>query len=189
MSIRIPVILAIVAAATSAGDATAQLPRARALTCTLAIPRAAWVAANCEEPSPAVHNGIRPLQVAKWTTLGAAVVAAAYGYNENRLADSRFEDLDRLCQQQPVRCTPRTASGSYVDAELESRYQEVRKLDRRATVGLVGAEVGLAAAVGMFLLDLRNAGREPPDIPYKPPKLEVGTSRSGGLRVGYRVLR
>ena len=129
----------------------------------------------------------RRLALLKWVAAGATVVAAAYGYEENRLADSRFEDLDRLCQAQPDRCTPRTSSGAYVDAELEARYQEVRRLDRRATVGLVSAEAGVAASVTLFLLDLRHAGREPPNIPYKPPRLEVGPGRDGGVQVDVRL--
>ena len=134
-------------------------------------------------------RGRRPLRLLKWVAVGGTVVAGAYGYEENRLADSRFGDLDKLCQAQPARCTPRTPSGAYTDPELEARYQEVRRLDRRATVGLVSAEIGVAASVALFLLDLRHAGHEPPNIPYRPPRLEIGPARDGGVRLGVHLQR
>ncbi len=158
----------------------------------LALPRwpeSAAPAATRGQSARDSSHARRPLALAKWIAAGATVVAAAYGYEENRLADSRFEDLDKLCQAQPARCSPRTPSGAYVDAELEARYQEVRRLDRRATFGLVSAELGVATSLTLFLLDLRHAGREPPNIPYKPPRLEIGPARDGGVRLGVTLRR
>ncbi len=117
------------------------------------------------------------------------MLAAAVGYDANRVADSRYQELDRICQTNPARCLPRLPGGEYTDAELESRYQDVKRMDRRATFGLVGAELGVGAALALFLLDLRHAGREPPDIPYKPPALEVGPSRSGGMELRLQLRR
>ncbi len=134
--------------------------------------------------SAAVEHGIRPIAVAKWTAAAGAVAAAVYGYHENRQADTRFDQLDRLCQEQPDRCQGRTASGAYQDADLEARFQEVKRLDHRAALGLVGAEVGVAAAVTLFLLDLHHAARNPPNIPYHPPRIELLPQPDGvGLRI------
>ncbi len=132
----------------------------------------------------AVEHGIRPIAVAKWTAAAGAVAAAVYGYHENRQADTRFDQLDRVCQEQPDRCQGRTASGAYQDADLEARFQEVKRLDHRAALGLVGAEVGVAAAVTLFLFDLHHAAGNPPNIPYHPPRIELLPQPDGvGLRI------
>lgn len=164
----------------------------RALLAALVLCGGTRLAAQNAVPAPPADStaansprtGIRPIAVAKWTALAGTVAAAVYGYRENRQADTRFDQLDRLCQEQPDRCQARTASGAYQDAELEARFQEVKRLDHRAALGLVGAEVGVAAALTLFLLDLHHASGNPPDIPYHPPRIQLVPRPDGvGLRI------
>ncbi len=169
----------------AAGTDSAATPRAAATPGIPALP-----AALPTDSSPAfapAPRGIRPVAVAKWATLLLSTAAAVYGYRENRLADSRYGDLDRICQADPTRCQARTSTGAYQDAQLEAQYQEVKQLDHRAAVGLVGAEVGIATTVALFLLDLRHAVRNPPNIPYNPPKLQVVPRRDGGVEIKARL--
>lgn len=128
----------------------------------------------------------RPVRVAKWTTLAAAAGAASYGFASNRRADRAYEDLERLCQQDRERCSARLPGGAYSDPALEAEYQRIRGLDRRARVALIAGQVGVAASVALFILDLRNE-RPPGNIPFDPDRLRLGANRDGGVTVGWRM--
>lgn len=183
-------VLATILPLACAGGVAAQAKRAPALADSIGGRSSALAVDGRPAPALAVDSVRRrspAIRIAKWLALGTGVAFAVYGYHQNRLADSRYEKLDRACQFDPVHCLPRTSSGAFVDPELERQFQDVLRLDRRATVGLVGAEIGFGAAVALFLLDLRNARREPPNIPYTPPRVEVGTSPEGRLEVGLRL--
>jgi hypothetical protein len=135
------------------------------------------------EPPP---GDWRALRIAKWSMVGVSVGAALYGFSNNQRADDAFEELERMCQADVQRCAGRTASGAYADPVLESAFQEIRRLDRRARVGLVAGQAAVASAVVLFILDLRN-DRPPPNIPYdgRMPRLEP--ARTGGLALVWRV--
>jgi hypothetical protein len=119
-----------------------------------------------QEPEPP-HQALRPLRIAKWGALATAAGAAVYGFVQNHRADDRFNQLEQLCQDQPVRCSVRGPGGAYQDPEFEELYGEVRSLDRRAHAGLLLGQIGVAATVAFFLLDLDKT-RRPPDIPFVP---------------------
>jgi hypothetical protein len=126
----------------------------------------------------------RPLRIAKWTALLGAVGSATYGFVRSGEADDGYRALDELCELQTTRCAARTPSGAYLDAELEARYQRVRSHDRHARMGLIASQVGIAATVVLFLLDLGNDSR-PPDIPYVPKGL--GLHIGGQQRIELRL--
>lgn len=123
------------------------------------------------------------LGVAKWTTLFAAAGLAAYGFELNGEADRVYAELEEKCAARPGRCAARHADGSFVDQELEDQYQRVLRLDRRARVALVAGQLGLAASVVLFVLDIDAEGK-PPDIPYVPLRL---ASRADGVSLQVRV--
>jgi hypothetical protein len=106
------------------------------------------------------------MRIAKWGTLAGAAAGAIYGFVQNHRADDLFNDLERLCQDQPVRCSLRDAGGAYRDPEFEALYGDVRHLDRRAHTALLLSQIGVATSVVLFLLDLDNT--RPPDIPFVP---------------------
>ena len=140
------------------------------------------------ESSVQQRSGWRPLAVAKWTTAAAAAGAAVYGVVQNRRADNQFEDLEQVCVEEPFRCEERLPNGAYVDAELEARYQDVRDLDGRARAALIAGQIGVAASVALFILDLRNSDG-PQNIPYEPRTFDVMPARDGGvsLRLNLRL--
>jgi hypothetical protein len=119
------------------------------------------------DTAPPVAGGLRPLRVAKWTTLIAAAASGIYGFVENARADDRFAELEQQCQARRAECRRRTADGAYEDAALEELYQRVRRHDRRAHRALLSGQIGVAASVGLFLLDLGNV-RPPSDVPWVP---------------------
>lgn len=140
-------------------------------------------------PPPAAvppHATWSALRVSKWATLTATLGAAVYGLTRVRRADDQYEQLERACEAAPADCRDRAADGSYRDLELERQYQSVLRQDHRARTGLLASQVGAAASVVLFILDLRHA-RGPGDIPYHPPRgLEVAPG-SDGLEVRLRL--
>ena len=126
------------------------------------------------------------IRVGKWVTFGLAAGAATYGVVANRDADDRYEDLERVCEADPTRCGPRDTSGKYTDAALEREYQDIVRLDDRAKLSLIAAQAALLGSVVLFILDLpRHGGGE--DIPYKPPRFQVGVTPDARLELRYRV--
>lgn len=115
------------------------------------------------------------LRIAKWTTLLASAGIAAYGFQVNGEADGLYADLEAVCNSDPDRCASRHGDGSFADQELEDRYQRVLSLDRRARIALVTGQLGLAASVLLFVLDI-DADAAPPDIPYVPVKFEASAN-------------
>ena len=124
--------------------------------------------------------------VGKWLTLAGAAGAAAWGITSNREADRRYEDLERLCVSDPDRCHRRTSGGAFSDAALEQEYQAILDLDDRAKLALAAAEISVATSVVLFILDLpRNTRGE--DIPYHPPRLEIGVDGRNRLSLGIHI--
>ena len=112
------------------------------------------------------------LRVAKWTSLLGSTGAAVYGFTQNRTADREYEEIERLCQNDPAACITTPGSNAYADPALEARYQSIVQRDDRARVALLAGQIGLAASVLMFILDLpENA--TPDDIPYDPRRLRL----------------
>jgi len=127
------------------------------------------------------------LKVAKWSTLLGSGAALGYGIIANRQADRDYEEIERICAATPERCT-RLTNGQYADADLEARYRDVVDLDDRAKLSLTAGQVGLAASLVLFILDLpSDPGTE--DIPYEPGKLRIGSRADGSFQVGYTLTR
>jgi hypothetical protein len=144
-----------------------------------------------DAPAPAEvlaqQNGRLPaLRIAKWTVAGATAGTALYGFLKNRRADDLYLELEELCSADAERCDDRLPGGAYADPELERRYQDVRAIDRRARTALVVGQVGVAASVVLFILDLRNRD-DPENIPYEPQGLTLTPARDGGLSLGWSL--
>lgn len=131
------------------------------------------------------RRGWYPLRIAKWTLLTGSAAAGVYGFVQSNEADDRYVRLERLCQEQQSTCRQRTSDGAYVDPEFEGLFQDVRDLDNRSHTALLIGEIGVAASVALFLLDLDNS-TGPSDIPWTPARLEImpGVDR---VEVGVRV--
>ena len=125
------------------------------------------------------------VKVGTGVTGAAAAGAAVGGVVWNREADRRYEDLEMTCSNTPARCSRLTPGGAFNDAELESEYQDILKLDDRAQLALIASEVAIAASVVLFILDLPRDNATA-DKPYTPPKLQVRPRRSG-FELSYRI--
>jgi hypothetical protein len=133
-----------------------------------------------------VRYAFRPLRIAKWTTLLVSGGAAAYGFTENRTADRDYEQLERECEAQPLSCLKGPDGEAYANAEMEQRYQRIVERDDRARLALLGGQIGLAASVIMFIIDLPDRVT-PEDIPYDPRPLRVGLRRDGSTELAFSL--
>jgi hypothetical protein len=130
-----------------------------------------------------VRYPLRPLRIAKWTTLVIAGGAAAYGFSQNRIADRDYEALERECEASPPACAKVAGSDVYADPQLEQRYQNILERDDRARLALLGGQLGILASVVMFIIDLPDR-ETPEDIPYDPKPIRFGLRGDGGTELG-----
>lgn len=131
-------------------------------------------------PQSAARVRPRLLRVGKWTLLGAALGMGAYALVRSQDAEEQYETLRRLCETDQTRC--QLQGSRYADPEAETLYQTAILHDRRARIGIVGAQVSLLGSVALFIADLGN-DRGPEDIPYP-------SSRSRRfIAVGLRLTR
>ena len=122
----------------------------------------------------------RLLRVGKWTMLGAALGMGAYALVRSQDAEEQYEALRRLCDEDQTKC--QLHGRTYADPEAEKLYQTAILHDRRARIGIIGAQVSLLGSVALFIADLGN-DRGPADIPYP-------TSRSRPVAaIGLRLIR
>jgi hypothetical protein len=128
---------------------------------------------------PDAPNPGRTIRVAKWATLVAALGSAAYGLSAQHTAGEKYDELELRCQAEPARCQHRNPDGSYTDPDLERLYQEALDRDRASKISLIGSQVGLAASVVLFMLDMRDDDT-PRNIPYEPSRFRVGSGERGG---------
>ena len=133
-----------------------------------------------EQPS------FRPLRVAKWGTAALTATAAGFGLAAHFRADDLYRQLEEVCAADPPACSERLPSGEYADPELEALYQDVLRYDSRARLLLVGSQIGIAATVLFFILDLREDST-PPNIPFDPQRLRLAPGSRGGVEVGVAV--
>lgn len=138
-------------------------------------------------PIPSVPGPWRPLRIAKWATLGAAVGTASHGFVASLAADDRIAELDRLCAAEPVRCEGRRDDGGYADEEAAELHDRARSLDRRARRSLLVSQVAILTSVALFLLDLKNTA-PPVNVPYEPTRLRIEPGKDGGLEFSLRVV-
>jgi len=129
--------------------------------------------ATAQDTMARQHGSWTPIRIAKWSLLLGSTSAAAYGFVQNRLADKEYEDIERVCQETSASCDRGNGSDAYADAALEARYQNVVRRDDHARTALLAGQVGLAASVLLFILDLPKT-TAPDDIPYDPRPLRIG---------------
>lgn len=132
-----------------------------------------------------VRSPWRPLRIAKWSTLLLSGGAAAYGFVQNRRADRDYEALERECAEAPTGCLV-LDNGAYADPALEQRYQRIVDRDRDARTALLAGQLGIAASVVMFIIDLPDR-EDPEDIPYEPRPIRFGLGRDGRTELSARV--
>ncbi|HEX7049123.1 MAG TPA: hypothetical protein VF188_02840 [Longimicrobiales bacterium] len=135
---------------------------------------------------PVRTDAWRPLRVAKWATLGTAILSVGYGFAASLAADTRYDRIEAACAAADARCERRSASGAYADAQLQRLHDEAQRLDGRARLALLAGQVAAAASVLLFILDLQE-NPAPPNVPYEPPRIRLAPSTDGGARLTVRV--
>lgn len=147
-----------------------------ALAAPVSAQRAPLRIETAQDTVRAARSGWSVMRVVKWSAALASAGAAAYGFMENRAADREYEDIERECEAAPTTCVTAVDGGVYSDPALEARYQNVLRRDDRAQVALLAGQIGLAASVLLFIMDLPE-GATPDDIPYEPRPLRIGWHR------------
>lgn len=142
-------------------------------------------------PAPTVERhriaaGPDYMRISKWTALAGGLGTAGFGFLTSLEVDDRYEELERLCASDPVRCGARAPDGSYLDPELERRYRDVLRRNRWAKRTLVAGQAGVLAGAALFVLELRRRG-PPPNIPFEPARLIFEPDGQGGARIGVRL--
>ena len=128
------------------------------------------------------RGGWSLIRVAKWSTALTSASVVAYGFVQNRDADHEYEEIELMCQANEIACLTKPNSDEYADPALEARYNAILRRDDCAQLALLVGQVGLAASVLLFIIDLPK-GTGTNDIPYDPSPLRLGM-RAEQLELG-----
>lgn len=112
----------------------------------------------------------------KWATVGAALGFTVLAAREHQTANDNWSQLLALCARNNAACG-QSADGRYVDPSAEQLYQQTLEYDHRARRRLIAGQVALLASAALFILDLGNEHRGPPNIPFHGLRL---TARPAG---------
>lgn len=150
-----------------------------------ALAQQAPIRLEMQEPVQVVRGGWDAIRVVKWSAAITSAGVVAYGFVQNREADREYEEIERLCQEDAAACATLPDASEYADPALEARYNAVVERDERAQLALLLGQVGLAASVLLFILDLPE-GSGTNDIPYDPRALRLGFV-ADRLHAGLRI--
>lgn len=139
-----------------------------------------------QDTTRTIRSSWRPMRIVKWTALFASTGAAAYGFAENRVADREYEELELECDAVPTSCGKVADGDAYLNPALEARYQRILERDDNAQLALLAGQIGIAASVIMFIIDLPE-GENTEDIPYEPKPFRFGLGRDGRAEFGWRL--
>jgi len=119
----------------------------------------------------------------RWPALAGAGVLIGVAAVRSHDAREALGTLEQFCAVDVARCAltgdPDTGADRYLDEEAEALYQEYARLSRQAQGFLIGGQVSLLAAGGMFLIDLLHRDSDVGNIPYTPLELYTTPSRLG----------
>ena len=131
------------------------------VTLTLAGPLQAQSDSLMRRQSPfAVKYG-------KWALVAAAVGMGLKAASDHNAADRAFNRLTSYCEDQPNGCA-QGPGGRYTDPVAERYYQSSLSKDRHARGWLLGGEVTILGAVGLFVWELSRPKALPKNIPFEP---------------------
>ena len=161
--------------------------RSRPLMVAAALAGLAPALAAQERPAPAPAQGWTrgAVHYGKWATAAVALGFTVLAAREHRNADDSWQQLRELCRADNTACQLRP-DGQYANSAAELLYQKTLYYDRRARRRLIVGQVSLLTTAALFILDLRNQRRGPPNIPFHG--LEMTAEPAGsGARLGMRV--
>lgn len=103
----------------------------------------------------------------KWALVAAAIGMGMKAASDHDAADRAFDRLTAYCDGQAQGCL-KGPGGKYVDPVAEGYYQSSLSKDRHARGWLLGGEVTLLGAVGLFVWELSRPKSLPKNIPFQP---------------------
>jgi hypothetical protein len=152
------------------------------LACVIA---AAPAAATAQAPDTTIYRSSPALiKYGKWVLLGAALGMGYQAAQSHNDADDIFTQLEDYCFDDRTRCD-RAPSGRYLDPTSERYYQRSLSYDRKSRGWLIGGEVALLGAAGMFIWELSRPKRPNPNIPFEPTVNFRGPTTNMGLKVSF----
>lgn len=118
----------------------------------------------------------------RWVGLVGAVGMIGVAAAEQESARDAFDAFETYCLDDPARCQlpPGGANeGPYADPRAEELFQEYAAHERLARGYLLGGQLTLVAAGGMFLIDLLHDDDQPENIPFTPFELYSTRNKLG----------
>lgn len=128
---------------------------------------------------PVAHYG-------KWVTVATAMVFTGLAVREHDQSANAWDQLLAICRADNADCAV-GPQGRYLNSIAESHYQRSLFYDARARRRLLFAQAALVVSAGLFIADLARGPNGPPNIPFDPNRLVLGTSPDGGTRIGLRL--
>jgi hypothetical protein len=148
------------------------------VTLTLAGPLQAQSDSMMRRQSPfAVKYG-------KWALVAAAIGMGVKAASDHNAADRAFDRLTGYCDNRPNGCA-QAPGGQYTDPVAERYYQSSLSKDRHARGWLLGGEVTMLGAVGLFVWELSRPKSLPRNIPFEPEIRWTGRETRLGVKVGF----
>jgi len=153
------------------------------LPLTLLVGRAEPASAQAGEPPRGTPWLVDVSHWGRWPALAGAGVLIGVAAVRSHDAREALGALQDFCAVDVARCAlvgdPVTGADRYVDEEAEALYQEYARLSRHAQGFLIGGQVSLLAAGGMFLIDLLHRDSDVANIPFTPLELYTTPSKLG----------
>lgn len=120
----------------------------------------------------------------KWAVLAAAVGMGLKAASAHHDADRAFARLEGYCAVDRTRCD-QGPGDRYLDPVSEGYYQAALSGDRRARGWLLGGEVSLLGAAGLFVWELTRPRTPPRNIPFEPSFRVIGPRTEMGLTLHF----
>ena len=119
----------------------------------------------------------------RWPALAGAGILIGVAAVRSHDAREALGTLQDYCAVDAARCAlvedPTSGGDRYVTDEGEALYQDYARLSRQAQGYLIGGQVSLLAAGGMFLIDLLHRDSDVGNIPYTPLELYTTPNKLG----------
>ena len=144
------------------------------------------LAAQEASPEPR-QSWIRPVaRYGKWLTTATAIVFTSIAVREHSKSAESWDQLMMICRTDNADCTV-GADGRYLNTIAENYYQRSLYFDARARRRLLVGQAAVVVAASLFIADLTRGPNGPPNIPFDPNRLVLGTGPGGTTKVGLRL--
>ena len=139
-----------------------------------------------QAPADTLYHHSSPFYVkyGKFLLLGLSAGMSIKAAKTHDKADESYDDLKRLCFDDPSRCT-RGDDGKYEDPVAEDLYQTSLHYDDQARAWLFGGEATLLGSAALFVWELTRPKNPPKNIPFEPEISVVGDQTRLGFRVQF----